>query len=205
MVGFGSTMTVDVDKMAEENDSFMAAYLDDKVTYQWYKNGEAIEGATDVSYKITSANNGDKFQVVPAKDSKGNDVVYGFNIGKQNANALLSAFINEIKNKDPELNLDKVAGGANIRSLINSINAQTDPEAKSQIIANFITNTINDPVYKDVALQVLDEMNASGVYEGILYRRGKENQPLQDANKKNHEDAFLNSTNENDNKEATGW
>jgi len=62
-VGFGSTKTVDVEKMANENTSFRAAYLDDKVTYQWYKNGEAIEGATDVSYKITSANNGDKFQV----------------------------------------------------------------------------------------------------------------------------------------------
>ena len=152
-----------------------------------------------------SGTSGDKFQVIPAKDSKGNNIVYEFNIGKHNANALLSAFINEIKNKNPELNLDKVAGGANIRSLINSINAQTDPEAKSQIIANFITNTINDPVYKDVALQVLDEMNASGVYEGILYRRGEKRQLPQNENKKNHEDAFQNSTAENDNKDATGW
>jgi hypothetical protein len=141
---------------------------------------------------------GDKFQVIPAKDSKGNNIVYEFNIGKHNANALLSAFINEIKNKNPELNLDKVAGGANIRSLINSINAQTDPEAKSQIIANFITNTINDPVYKDVALQVLDEMNASGVYEGILYRRGKENKPPQNANKPNINDAFEEEETEED-------
>ena len=67
-VGFGSTKTVDVEKMANENASFRAAYLDDKVTYQWYKNGEAIEGATDVSYKITSANNGDKFQVKVTAD-----------------------------------------------------------------------------------------------------------------------------------------
>lgn len=142
--------------------------------------------------------NGDKFQVIPAKDSNGNNIVYEFNIGKHNANALLSAFINEIKNKDPELNLDKVSGGANIRSLINSINAQTDPEAKSQIIANFITNTINDPVYKDVALQVLDEMNASGVYEGILYRRGKERQLPQNANKPNINDAFEEEETEED-------
>ena len=68
IVGFGSTKTVDVEKMANENASFRAAYLDDKVTYQWYKNGEAIEGATDVSYKITSANNGDKFQVKVTAD-----------------------------------------------------------------------------------------------------------------------------------------
>lgn len=63
LVGFGSTMTVDVEKMADENTDFMQAYFDDKVTYQWYKNGEAINGATEESYKITSANNGDNFQV----------------------------------------------------------------------------------------------------------------------------------------------
>ena len=56
-VGIGVTLTVDVDKMCNESATFKNAY--DKanptyqtVFYQWYKNGEAIEGATDISYTV---------------------------------------------------------------------------------------------------------------------------------------------------------
>ena len=59
-IGIGVTLTVDVDKMCNESATFKNAY--DKanptyqtVFYQWYKNGEAIEGATDISYTVTTA------------------------------------------------------------------------------------------------------------------------------------------------------
>ena len=55
--GIGVTLTVDVDKMCAESGTFKNAY--DKanptyqtVFYQWYKNGEEIKGATDISYTV---------------------------------------------------------------------------------------------------------------------------------------------------------
>ena len=59
-VGIGVTLTVDVERMCQESGTFKNAF--DKanptyqtVFYQWYKNGEAIEGATDPSYTVTTA------------------------------------------------------------------------------------------------------------------------------------------------------
>ena len=56
-IGIGVTLTVDVEKMCNENGTFKNAY--DKanptyqtVFYQWYKDCEPIEGATDVSYTV---------------------------------------------------------------------------------------------------------------------------------------------------------
>ena len=56
-IGIGVTLTVDVEKMCNESGTFKNAY--DKanptyqtVFYQWYKNGEAIKGATKESYTV---------------------------------------------------------------------------------------------------------------------------------------------------------
>ena len=56
-IGIGVTITVDTEKMCNENGTFKNAY--DKanptyqtVFYQWYKNGEEIKGATDISYTV---------------------------------------------------------------------------------------------------------------------------------------------------------
>ncbi len=58
-VGIGVTLTVDTQKMCDESGTFKNAYeaanpTYQTVFYQWYKNGEAIEGATDISYTVKS-------------------------------------------------------------------------------------------------------------------------------------------------------
>ncbi len=58
-VGIGVTLTVDVEKMCNESGTFNHAVeaanpTYQTVFYQWYKNGEAIEGATDISYTVKS-------------------------------------------------------------------------------------------------------------------------------------------------------
>ena len=58
-VGIGVTLTVDTQKMCDESGTFNNAYeaanpTYQTVFYQWYKNGEAIEGATDISYTVKS-------------------------------------------------------------------------------------------------------------------------------------------------------
>ena len=59
-IGIGVTLTVDVEKMCAESGTFKNAY--DKanptyqtVFYQWYKNGEAIKGATKISYTVKTS------------------------------------------------------------------------------------------------------------------------------------------------------
>ena len=59
-VGIGVTLTVDVERMRTENSTFKNAYDHANATYQtvfyqWYKNGEEIEGATDISYTVKSS------------------------------------------------------------------------------------------------------------------------------------------------------
>lgn len=49
----GGRLTVDIDKMAEWDETLMEAYLDDAVSYQWYRNGKAIPGADKESLKLT--------------------------------------------------------------------------------------------------------------------------------------------------------
>jgi hypothetical protein len=117
-------------------------------------------------------NGGDKFQLVTAKDKNGTDVVYGFNVGKHNASSIAQTFINEIAKKIPGIN--EVGNSLSIRELMNEIDMQTTPEAKNQVISNYMTNVINNEDYKEVAMEVLDEMIESGAYNGILYsKRGK--------------------------------
>ncbi|MBP3309055.1 MAG: hypothetical protein J6L90_06410 [Clostridia bacterium] len=59
-IGIGATVSVDTDKMCTESGTFKNAY--DKanptyqtVFYQWYKDGEAIGGATDKSYTVKTS------------------------------------------------------------------------------------------------------------------------------------------------------
>ena len=40
----GGTMTVDIERTAEQNDEMMEALFNDEITYQWYKNGKEISG-----------------------------------------------------------------------------------------------------------------------------------------------------------------
>ena len=56
-IGIGVTLTVDVEKMCNESGTFKHAYeaanpTYQTVFYQWYKNGEAISGATKESYTV---------------------------------------------------------------------------------------------------------------------------------------------------------
>ena len=56
-IGIGVTLTVDVEKMCNESSTFKHAYESANPTYQtvfyqWYKNGEVINGATKVSYTV---------------------------------------------------------------------------------------------------------------------------------------------------------
>lgn len=53
-VGIGVTISVDVNKMCDESTTFENAYDTGKVNYQWYKNGEPINGATNSSYTVTT-------------------------------------------------------------------------------------------------------------------------------------------------------
>ena len=51
--GCGSTLTVDIEAMAELSEELMEAYLEDTVTYQWFMDGTELEGAADVSLELT--------------------------------------------------------------------------------------------------------------------------------------------------------
>ena len=56
-IGIGVTFTVDIEKMCSESGTFKNAYeaanpTYQTVFYQWYKNGEAIKGATNSSYTV---------------------------------------------------------------------------------------------------------------------------------------------------------
>lgn len=59
----GKTMTVDIEKTAEQNDKIMEVYFNGEISYQWLKNGTAIGGATGESRKFTEADVGNTYQV----------------------------------------------------------------------------------------------------------------------------------------------
>ena len=48
----GGFLEADLEKMAENSDEFMQAYLDENVKCQWFLNGSKIDGATDVRFDI---------------------------------------------------------------------------------------------------------------------------------------------------------
>lgn len=57
----GSTATVDVDKTEKITGASLSGYA---ITYQWYLNGEKVEGATGKSYTFKEADLGKKVSVV---------------------------------------------------------------------------------------------------------------------------------------------
>ncbi len=59
-IGIGVTLTIDVERMRTENGTFKNAYDHANATYQtvfyqWYKNGEPINGATSSDYTVKTA------------------------------------------------------------------------------------------------------------------------------------------------------
>ena len=60
----GGKAEVDGERIAESDDSWMTDYFDDAVTYQWYRNGVAISGATGQSYTFTASDVGKEIYAV---------------------------------------------------------------------------------------------------------------------------------------------
>ena len=56
-------MELDTELMCSQNAEFKTAFDAGNVTYQWYKNGEVIEGATDAVYNFTADDVGCRFFV----------------------------------------------------------------------------------------------------------------------------------------------
>lgn len=48
----GGFLEVDLEKMAENSEKFMEAYLDENVKCQWFLNGSKLDGATDTRFDI---------------------------------------------------------------------------------------------------------------------------------------------------------
>ena len=74
-LGIGGKIVLDTALMSSQSASFKAALDAGKVTYQWYKNGEAIDGATESVYNLTAEDADGRFYVVVTADGKTN---YGY-------------------------------------------------------------------------------------------------------------------------------
>lgn len=66
----GSSMTVDIKKMAEYDAGLHDAFLEGKITYQWYRNGALVSKATSATMAFSNADAGCTYYVVV----KGNDI-----------------------------------------------------------------------------------------------------------------------------------
>ena len=76
-LGVGGKLVLDTALMATQSAEFKAALDADKVTYQWYRNGEAVEGATNAVYNFTAQDAEGRFYVIVTADGKTN---YGHNV-----------------------------------------------------------------------------------------------------------------------------
>ena len=76
-LGVGGKIVLNTSLMASQSASFKTALDADKVTYQWYRNGEAIEGATEAVYGFTAEDATCVFYVAVTANGKTN---YGHNI-----------------------------------------------------------------------------------------------------------------------------
>ena len=74
-LGVGGKIVLDTALMGTQSASFNAALDAGKVTYQWYKNGEAIDGATESVYNLTAEDADGRFYVAVTADGKTN---YGY-------------------------------------------------------------------------------------------------------------------------------
>ena len=76
-LGIGGKIVLDTALMASQSAEFKTALDAGKVTYQWYRNGEAIEGANEATYNFTAEDAANLFYVVVTANGKTN---YGHNI-----------------------------------------------------------------------------------------------------------------------------
>ena len=69
-LGIGGLLELDTALMSSQSAEFKTAFDAGTVTYQWYKDGEAIEGATDPVYNFTAEDNGSRFYVTVTAGGK---------------------------------------------------------------------------------------------------------------------------------------
>ena len=62
-LGIGGKLELNTTLMCEQSAEFKTAFEAGTVAYQWYKDSEAIEGATESVYNFTAEDNGSKFYV----------------------------------------------------------------------------------------------------------------------------------------------
>ncbi len=74
-LGIGGKIVLDTALMSSQSASFKSALDAGEVTYQWYKNGEAIDGATESVYNLTAEDVDGRFYVAVTADGKTN---YGY-------------------------------------------------------------------------------------------------------------------------------
>ena len=107
-IGIGVMLTVDVETMCNQSPTFKNAYDKANATYktvfyQWYKNGEKINGATGVSYTVKTTDKNSKIHcVVTLVDGK-------FGIGEQFeiSNVITVININMPRPKDGQTRIEK--------------------------------------------------------------------------------------------------
>ena len=71
-LGVGGEIKLDTALMASQSASFNTALAAGKVSYQWYRNGEKIEGATEPIYNFTAEDAQGRFYAVVTADGKTN-------------------------------------------------------------------------------------------------------------------------------------
>ena len=76
-LGVGGKIVLNTDLMASQSAELKAALDKGNVTYQWYRNGEAIDGATSTVYSFTAEDATCEFYVVVSANGKTN---YGHNV-----------------------------------------------------------------------------------------------------------------------------
>ena len=76
-LGIGGEIMLDTALMADQSAEFKAALDAGQVTYQWYRNGEAIEDATEPIYYLTAEDADGRFYVVVTANGKTN---YGHHV-----------------------------------------------------------------------------------------------------------------------------
>ena len=69
-LGIGGLLELDTALMSAQNSEFKAAFDAGTVTYQWYKDGEPIEGATSSAYNFTAEDSESNFYVTVTAGGK---------------------------------------------------------------------------------------------------------------------------------------
>ena len=114
-LGIGGLLELDTALMSSQNNEFKTAFDAGTVTYQWYKDGEAIEGATSAVYNFTAEDNGSIFYITV---TAGNKTAWGDNY--KCYNYLYQIYLNAS---------DFVAGGKAPQISSATPGASIDPES----------------------------------------------------------------------------